>query len=330
MHAVRTSRRGFLAGQTALAALAAAGASRPTEAAPPARPALLDPHTHFYDPTRPGGVPWPGRDTPLYRRVLPSDWLAEAAPSGITETIVVEASPLVEDNQWLLDLVPDHPCLVGVVGRLPIGEEGCTKLIDRFAANPKFRGVRIRGDEVVKRWDDASFLRDIERLSFHGLVPDVNGGPVLEACDRLAVRMPQMRVLVEHMAGASIGGQPDPDWVEGLLRVGSRPNAWLKVSNLAESAASRLASPAAVAGARAERPRAPVDPGAYRPWLDVAWEAFGPDRLIFASNWPVCEWAADYATVVGIVRPWIASHGPEAEASFFGGAARRAYAIDAG
>jgi L-fuconolactonase len=64
-----------------------------------------------------------------------------------------------------------------------------------------------------------------------------------------------------------------------------------------------------------------------RPWLDVVWKAFGPDRLIYGSNWPVCEWAADYATVVGIVRPWISSHGPAAEASFFQGAARKAYGL---
>ncbi len=316
--AAQSSRRDFLAAGVAGTA-AVLGARVPAAAAAPA-PALIDPHTHFYDPTRPEGVPWPGKGSSLYRRVLPSDWLAEARPSGITETIVVEASPLVEDNQWLLDLVKDHPCLVGVVGRLPIGAEGCTELIDRFAANPKFRGVRVKGDEIVKGFDDPGFMRDVERLAFHGLVPDVNGGPALDACHRLAERLPQMRVLVEHMGGAGIGGdRPDPAWIDGLLRVGSRPNTWLKVSNLVESAASR-----------AKLPKAPVDPGYYRPWLDVAWRAFGPDRLIFASNWPVCEWAADYGTVVGIVKPWVAGQGPAAEASFFGGAARRAYGVPAG
>lgn len=309
----RPTRRHFLA-----SGCAAAIAGGTAKAAAATSPALIDPHTHFYDPTRPEGVPWPGKGTSLYRRVLPSDWLAEAKPSGITETIVVEASPLVEDNQWLLDLVKDHPCLVGVVGRLPLGAEGCTKLVDRFAANAKFRGVRVKGDEVVKGFDDPAFMRDVERLATHGLVPDVNWGPVFDAADGLAKRFPAMRVLVEHMAGAGIGGEPDPAWVDGLLRVGSRPNTWLKVSNLVESAASR-----------AKLPKAPVDPDFYRPWLDVAWKAFGPDRLIFASNWPVCEWAADYATVVGVVKPWAASHGPAAEASFFGGAARRAYGVPA-
>lgn len=305
-----TAALGATAGS--VAALGARGA--PAAPLPPA----IDTHTHFYDPTRPEGVPWPGKGGPLYRRVLPSDWLEQARPSGITETVVVEASAWVEDNQWLLDVARDHPCLIGVVGRLPIGEDGCTKLIDRFAANPKFRGVRIGGDAIAKGLESADFMRDLERLAFHGLVPDINGGPALDAADRLAARLPEMRVILEHMAGAGIvGDAPAPAWVEGLARAAARPNVWLKVSNLVESAAH-------LAGKK----RAPVDPAFYRPWLDAVWQAFGPDRLIYGSNWPVCEWAADYATVVGIVRPWVAAHGPAAEASFFQGAAREAYGLE--
>jgi predicted TIM-barrel fold metal-dependent hydrolase len=313
------TRRFFLAAQAA--GCIAAVAKTPAAAAPAASPAAaIDTHTHFYDPTRPEGVPWPGTGTPLYRRVLPPDWLEQAQPAGITETVVVEASPWVEDNQWLLDVARHHPCLIGMVGRLPIGADGCTKLIDRFATNPKFRGVRVSGTAVLEGLDSAPFMRDIERLAFHGLVPDLNSGPVLDAADRLAGRLPEMRVIVEHMAGVRIvGDRPDPAWVDGLARAAARPNVWLKVSNLVESAASA-----------AKLARAPVDPDVYRPWLDAVWKAFGPDRLIYGSNWPVCERAADYATVVGIVRPWITAHGPAAEASFFHGAARRAYGLAAG
>ena len=314
----RISRRDVLA--AAIGGTAACAVSPPTAAALAApEAAAIDTHTHFYDPTRPEGVPWPGKGTSLYRRVLPTDWLEEARPSGITETVVVEASEWVEDNQWLLDVARDHPCLIGIVGRLPIGAEGCTRLIDRFAAAPKFRGVRVGGDAVVKGLETPAFMRDVERLAFHGLVPDVNGGPALDAADRLAERLPGMRVILEHMAGARIVGEaPDPAWLDGVARAAARPNVWLKVSNLVESAAHS-------AGLK----RAPTDPDVYRPWLDAVWKAFGPDRLIYGSNWPVCEWAADYATVVNVVRPWIAAQGPAAEQSFFGGAARTAYGLAA-
>jgi L-fuconolactonase len=312
---ITPTRRSLLTGS--LGAAAAAAAPGWAGGQDPARRPFIDTHTHFYDPTRPEGVPWPGKGTPLYRRVLPPDWLAVAEPAGITQTVVVEASPWVEDNQWLLDVARDHPCVIGVVGRLPLGEEGCTKLIDRFAAAPKFRGVRVTGTAVVAGLDSPAFMRDIERLALHGLVPDINGGPALAAADRLAARLPEMRVILEHMAGARIAGdRPDPAWAEGLARAAARPNVWLKVSNLVESAAH-------AAGIE----WAPADSDVYRPWLDLVWKAFGPDRLIFGSNWPVCERAADYATVVGIVRPWIAAHGPAAEASFFEGAARVAYGL---
>ncbi|MDA1040868.1 MAG: amidohydrolase family protein [Planctomycetota bacterium] len=310
------SRRDVL--RAAVGATAAcAGVSQLACGSPAAAPAAIDTHTHFYDPTRPEGVPWPAKDTPLYRRVLPLDWLAQAEPVGITQTVVVEASAWVEDNQWLLDVARDAPCLIGVVGRLPIGEEGCTQLIDRFATQPKFRGVRVSGTAVAEGLESTAFMRDIERLAFHNLVPDINNGPVLEAADRLAARLPEMRVILEHMAGARIiGDTPDPAWADGLARAAERPNVWLKVSNLVESAAH-------AAGLK----RAPTDPDVYRPWLDVVWKAFGPDRLIYGSNWPVCERAADYATVVGIVRPWMTTHGQAAEASFFQGAARVAYGL---
>src|SRR3990172_1342684 len=80
---------------------------------------IIDCHTHFYDPTRPEGVPWPSKDDKLlYRRVLPEDYKRVARPLGVTGTVVVEASPWVEDNEWVLDLAAKDPFLVGLVGHL--------------------------------------------------------------------------------------------------------------------------------------------------------------------------------------------------------------------
>jgi hypothetical protein len=129
------------------------------DAAEPSAPRhVIDAHTHFYDPTRPGGVPWPSpEDKVLHRTVLPLDWEAVVRPLGVTGTIVVEASPWVEDNQWLLDLAarerPRHAPgmlgIVGVVGNLPVGEAGCGDLVTRFARQPLFRGIRVNGDKLL-------------------------------------------------------------------------------------------------------------------------------------------------------------------------------------
>src|SRR5262245_18853787 len=78
---------------------------------------LIDTHTHFYDPGRPQGVPWPSKDDKLlYRPVFPKDYLALPVPRPVTGTVVVEASPWLEDNQWVLDLAVREPFIVGFVG----------------------------------------------------------------------------------------------------------------------------------------------------------------------------------------------------------------------
>ena len=119
----------------------------------PALPAVvIDSHTHFYDPSRPEGVPWPAPDdTILHRTVLPDEWERVVDPLGVTGTVVVEASPWVEDTQWLLDLAERHATaatrqgIVAVIGNLPLGTPGCAALIDRFAADRRFRGIRVNG-----------------------------------------------------------------------------------------------------------------------------------------------------------------------------------------
>ncbi|HEY3790024.1 MAG TPA: amidohydrolase family protein, partial [Urbifossiella sp.] len=136
---MKLTRREILAVPMALAATAADSPQG----------AIIDTHTHFYDPTRPEGVPWPGQDDKLlFRKVLPDEFKKLAKPHGVTGTVVVEASPRVEDNQWLLDLAKDEPFLVGIVGRLLPGDEEFAKHLKRFAKNPLFRGIRWSEQEA--------------------------------------------------------------------------------------------------------------------------------------------------------------------------------------
>src|SRR5688572_29594071 len=114
-------------------------------------PQIIDCHTHFYDPSRPGGVPWPGKDDKvLYRTVLPKHFREVAGPLGVTGTVVVEASPLVEDNQWLLDLAKDEPWIVGIAGHLSPGGEGFGGHIERFAKTPLYRGIRVNHADLKR------------------------------------------------------------------------------------------------------------------------------------------------------------------------------------
>ena len=115
---------------------------------------IIDTHTHFYDPHRPQGVPWPPKDNALlYRPVFPEHFKALAEPEGVTGTVVVEASAWLEDNQWILDLAEDDPFILGLVGHIDPGTETFGPQLAHYAAHPRFLGIRCGGHcfDQVKR-----------------------------------------------------------------------------------------------------------------------------------------------------------------------------------
>ena len=257
---------------------------------------ILDTHTHFYDPTRPQGVPWPSKDDSfLYRTVLPSELKPIAAPLGVTGTIVVEASAWVEDNDWILQLARTEPFIKGLVGHLKPGKPGFARHLDRFAANRLFRGIRVGLWDIPINDDDSQFLKDLQSLASRGLSIDVLGGPdQIEKISRLASAIPDLRIVVDHCAGVQItGGGPDNNWVRGVKTLAARRNIYMKVSGLVEGTGFKDS--------------APIRSEFYRSVLDILWNSFGEDRVIFGSNWPVSARFASYENVLGIVREYVGS-----------------------
>lgn len=276
---------------------------------------LIDTHTHFYDPTRPQGVPWPPRDDRLlYRRVLPTDYLALPVPTRVTGTVVVEASPWVEDNQWVLELARKHTFIVGLVGSLPVGTKEFAGLLDRFAANPLFRGLRLRDRKLDGALEDADFVTDLKRMAAHDLSLDVVGGLEIVAFARqLAGQLPDLRLVIDHLAGVRIDGKALPAaWLEQMRALAAHRNVYCKLSGLVEGTGRADGS-------------APRDVEFYRPVLEAMWERFGPERLLYASNWPVSERFAPLATVQAIVSQYARSKGRAAEDHVFWRTAQAAY-----
>lgn len=273
---------------------------------------IIDTHVHFYDPERPQGIPWPPpNDELLYRTSMPEHFKAIAVPEGVSGTVVVEASKLVEDNQWILNLAADEPFIVGFVGSLLPGSEDFGKNLDRFAANPIFRGIRVR-DTSLKILQSEALLNDIEKLVSKDLELDVILRPE-QLCDLAAFseRLPELRIVINHIAGARIDGKtPDPVWVDGMRQVAAHPRVFCKVSALVEATQSRPA---------------PIDSGYYTPTLNVLWNAFGEDRLIYGSNWTPCIRYADYATVLHIVKEYFEAKGEVTSQKFFWKNAKMAY-----
>jgi predicted TIM-barrel fold metal-dependent hydrolase len=276
---------------------------------------IIDTHTHFYDPTRAEGVPWPPKDDSLlYRRVLPEHYRALKKPAEVTGTVVIEASPRVEDNQWILDLAAGDPFITGFVGNLPVGDADFMRHLNDFSHNPIFRGIRLSEDRLTAGLSTEPFMGDLRLLADYGLSLDVVGGPsMLSATATLAKEIPHLRIIIDHVAGAKVDGHAvQPDWHRGMAQAAHEPNVFCKVSGLVEGTGRTDKS-------------APKDLGFYIPVLDSVWDMFGEDRLSYGSNWPVSERFATCETVQQIVTDYFQTKGLHASQKFFSRNAGNAY-----
>ncbi len=303
-------RRTFLAG-TAASALLGLQKQSPADDADDLQ--IIDCHTHFYDPTRPEGVPWPPEDSFLYRTVLPDDLQAVEKFRPIAGTVVVEASEWVEDNAWLLELAERDPFIVGIVGNLKPDAPDFTDNVARFAANPLFRGIRIQV-QMLQSLLDAENLAPLQLLAEHDLMLDVNGGAETPGVIAVAApKLPDLRFVLNHIGNVAVtSDSPPDDWRAGITAAGACENVFSKISALVE-------------GATREGRTAPDDLEFYRPYIDVVWSAFGSDKVIYGSNWPVSDIGADYATLQRIVLEYAFENGTDATANFCSRNALKAY-----
>jgi predicted TIM-barrel fold metal-dependent hydrolase len=257
------NRRTFLFGPAA--SLLAAGG-----------PAIVDTHIHLYDPTRPQGVPWPPKtDSLLYKPTLPDDYAALVRPLGVTGAIVIEASPWLEDNQWVLDLAAKHPIILGLVGHLEPGAAGFAQNLARFHKNPRFLGIRLSGAAIKTGIAKPVFLDDLRRLADAGLALDAIGDAgMIAPLVTLGDRIPALRIAVDHMPEEPPGWQESP----AMRDLAKRPGVFAKVSGVLKAR-----------------------PGS----LDLVLHLFGPDRVMYGSNWPVSNRVAPYPEVLAAVRKYV-------------------------
>ncbi len=311
------NRRQFLA-SGAFAGLTVATSCSTRPAAAGTRGDIIDTHTHFYDPSRPQGVPWPPKDDPvLSRPILPAEFEMLARPQGVIGTVVVEASPWVEDNQWLLQLADQNPYILGVVGNLQPGSPEFGTHLNRFSRNRLFRGIRIGDERLQAALQPGAARDDLKRLADLDLTLDLLIPPEhLPGAAQLSEAIPNLRIVVDHCANVPVGSLPPNDWTGGLSACHYTPNVFMKVSGLVEGTGRR-------GGA------APTDPAHYTGIIDAVWHPFGPDRLLFGSNWPVCLHFANYATTLRIVESYFNHHGSGAARRYFHTNALRVYKVAA-
>jgi len=249
----------------------------------------------------------------LHRDWLPDDLAPLLARTGQAGSIAVQARQSIEESRWLLELADRNPLIKGVVGWVDLRSDSVDGELDRFSQNPKFVGVR----HVVQDEPDADFmlrpefLRGVGRLKQPQLAYDILIYPKqLPAAIELARRFPGQPFVLDHLAKPFIKDGTLSPWREQIRELARSTNVWCKVSGLIT-----------------EANQASWKPSDFKPYLDVVFEAFGEDRLMFGSDWPVCLLAGGYEQVHALIVDYAGPMSAEGRNKLFGGNAARFYGV---
>ena len=263
----------------------------------------LDAHQHLwsYDAAQ---YPWIPPGSPLHRSWLPDDLAVLQKPLGFDGSIAVQARQVVEESDWLLGLADQHETVKGVVGWVDLRADRVEADLERLAQHPKFVGVR----HVVQEEPDDDFMlgqdfqRGISKLAAYGLTYDILIYPKqLAAAIRLAENFPAQPFVLDHIAKPPIKAGTIEPWATQLRRLAHLPNVHCKVSGMLTEADHRAWTPEQ-----------------FRPYLDVVFEAFGPARLMYGSDWPVCLFAGSYEQSFRLVDDYTRSLTDAERAGLFG------------
>ena len=272
---------------------------------------MIDAHQHFWQYT-PQEYAWIGPQMAILRADnLPVHLEPLLRATNVNGTVAVQARQTLEETQWLLDLADVYSFIRGVVGWVDLRSRDLPAHLDRFCAYPKFCGVRHvlqdePDDELMLRDD---FLGGIAMLAERGLAYDILIHPRhLPAARQLAENFPDQPFVLDHIAKPFIKDGVLFPWDRDIRRLAECPNVFCKVSGMVTEADWRKWKPADIA-----------------PYLEVVLSAFGAERLMFGSDWPVCTVAGTFTQVVELVRSYFSQLSTREQIDLYGETARRFY-----
>jgi L-fuconolactonase len=273
----------------------------------------IDAHQHFWNYSA-AEYPWIGAGLErLARDYLPPDLEPLLAAEGFEGSVAVQARQSVEESRWLLALAEAHPLVKGVVGWVDLRSDRVGDDLRMVAAHPKFVGVRhVVQDEPDPRFVlGEGFIRGLRQLRQHGLPYDLLLYPTqLPAAVELVALLPEQPFVVDHLAKPRIAAGAIQGWGRDIRAIARHENVCCKVSGMVTEAARQ-------GWKRAD----------FTPYLDVVLEAFGPERLMFGSDWPVCLLAGEYADVATIPRDYFSRLSATEQRMIWGGTAARFYGL---
>ena len=274
----------------------------------------IDAHQHFwrYNPVE---YDWIDDTMTVIRRdFLPADLQREINQAGVDGVVSVQARQILEETEWLLRAAAENDFIRGVVGWVPLRDAGVGKILEKFAVHPKLRGVR----HVVQSEPDDHFIlrRDFNRgikllrqfgLAYDILVYERQLPPTIEFVDR----HPDQVFVLDHVAKPRIGDNLLEPWRESIRELARRENVYCKISGMVTEADYKQWTE-----------------DQLKPYLETVLEAFGPRRLMFGSDWPVCLVACSYVRWHEIVSRFTSQLSENDRAWIFGKTAIKAYGLE--
>jgi L-fuconolactonase len=271
----------------------------------------IDSHQHFwrYNPTRDA---WITDDMSILKRdFLPEELALECKANGIDASIAVQADQSENETLFLLELARGNPRIAGVVGWIDLASANVEERLLYFSRYEKLRGFRhiVQVEPDNRFLAQPDFVRGVSRLRQFGFTYDILIYPKqLPAAIELVSKFPEQRFVIDHLAKPEIKSHDIKFWAEHIRCIAQSPNVLCKLSGLVTEAGWRNWKPAD-----------------FKPYLDVVFDAFGADRLMFGSDWPVCLLAATYAQVKRVIEDYLHACTAAQKENIFGGNAIRFY-----
>ncbi|MEO6183229.1 MAG: amidohydrolase family protein [Verrucomicrobiota bacterium] len=263
----------------------------------------LDSHQHFwkFNTTDYG---WMKSDWPIRRDFLPHDLQPLLQQHAFDGVIAVQARQTLEESRWLLKLADENSIIKGVVGWVDLRSETVAEQLAELARQPNFVGVRhVVQDEPDERFLlRPEFVRGLKELQQFKLTYDLLLFPhQLPSAIDLAQKLSEQKFVLDHMGKPAIRDGTLDGWREDIRELAKSPNVFCKISGLVTEADWGNWKPAD-----------------FKPYLDTVFEAFGEDRVIYGSDWPVCLLAGDYEAVFSLINNYAQQLSPCAHSQLFG------------